>query len=157
AKAVRERVFRWFRVPHLTHRDQSAVPPVYGDMFSPRSSDPKPEWDLWVTPTQYARLEQWARGNFIIDAADKMPVAKSIDKMPLADQPHALDRAPLENILGGPFRPGIELTWTMRLKTMWQRPFRLNIEAEQTMPKLSWGQVLTPEVALGAHGPFSTS
>ena len=34
---------------------------------------------------------------------------------PLADQPRALDEANLESCLGGPFHPGIELTWTLRV------------------------------------------
>jgi hypothetical protein len=110
-----------------------------------------------VTPLQHARLEQWARGNFVVDASHKMPVAKSIDEIDLADQPHALDRAPLENILGGPFRPGIELTWTMRLKSMWRKPFRLNVVPETVAPRLRWGAVLTRKVALAPDGPFTAS
>jgi L-Lysine epsilon oxidase N-terminal/L-lysine epsilon oxidase C-terminal domain len=157
AKGVRESVFRRFRAPHPATRDASAIPPVYGDLFSPVSTDPRPEWDLSVMELQYSRLAQWAAGSFVVDAAHKMPLAKSIDEMDLADQPHALDRAPLENMLGGPFRPGIELTWTMRLKSMWRKPFRLNVLPENVTPRLRWGAVLTRETALAADGPFSAS
>jgi L-Lysine epsilon oxidase N-terminal/L-lysine epsilon oxidase C-terminal domain len=157
AKELRERIFGWFRNPRSTSRNASAIPPIYGDLFSPTSNDPQPQWDLAMTPLQYAALERWARGDFTVNPAHKMPVAGRIEEMNLADQPHALDRAPLENILGGPFRPGIELTWTMRLKSMWREPFRLKVVDENVMPRLRWGRVLTPRVALAANGPFSLS
>jgi hypothetical protein len=157
AKDVRERVFRRFRAPAPAARDAGAIPPVYGDLFSPAATDPRPEWDLSLTELQYSRLAQWAAGNFAVEAAHRMPVAKSLDQMDLAERPHALDRAPLENILGGPFRPGIELTWTMRVPSMWCKPFRLNVLAEGVASRLRWGAVLTREVALAPDGPFSAS
>jgi hypothetical protein len=157
AKDVRERVFRRFRAPAPSVRDAGAMPPVYGDLFSPAGTDPRPEWDLSVTELEYSRLTQWAAGNFVVEAAHRMPVAQSLDAMELADRPHALDRTPLENILGGPFRPGIELTWTMRLTSMWRKPFRLNVLPEGVAPRLRWGPVLAREIALAADGPFSAS
>jgi hypothetical protein len=156
AKDIRDRIFRRFRVPRPATREESAIPPLYGDLFSPSSTDPRPAWDLSVTQLQYAQLEQWARGHFVVEAAHKMPL-RSIDDIDLVDQPHALDRTPLENILGGPFRPGIELTWTMRLKSMWRKPFRLNVVPENVMPRLRWGAVLTPQIALAPDGPFAAS
>ena len=152
---LRERIFRWFRAPHLTAQDKTAIPPIYGDLFG--DFDREPGADLWVTPLQYARLERWSRGDFIIDPTHMAKPPLSIDAVSLTERPHALDRAHLENILGGPFHPGIELTWTMRLRSMWSEPFRLNVLPENVEPRLDWGPILTPEIALAPNGPFVAS
>jgi hypothetical protein len=150
----RENIFRWFRVSHPAKQDKSAIPPIYGDLFG--DFDNEPGAALAVTPLQYSNLERWSRGDFVIDQSHSSRPSESIDDLLLADRPHALDRAHLENILGGPFHPGIELTWTMRLRSMWRVPFRLNIVAENDEPRLDWGPTLTPEIALSPDGPFST-
>jgi hypothetical protein len=152
---VRERIFRWFRVPRPGNPDKPAIPPIYGDLFG--DFDTEPGADLSITQLQYSRLERWSRGDFVADPADHAKPPASIDDLPLAERPHALDRAHLENILGGPFHPGIELTWTMRLPSMWKKPFRLNVNAEGVHPRLDWGQQLTPQIALAPDGPFSAS
>jgi hypothetical protein len=155
SESLRAKIFRWFRVPHLAVRDAKAIPPIYGDLFG--DFDREAGADLWVTPLQYARLERWSRGDFVVDPAHKPAPPPSIDAVALAERPHSLDRSHLENILGGPFHPGIELTWTMRLQSMWSGPFRLNILPEDVEARLDWGPTLTPEIALAPDGPFSAS
>ncbi len=57
---------------------------------------------LTLTETQYFFLKQWAAGHF--DTAAPPPV----------DLPTALTAASVGNCVGGPFCPGIEVTWSTR-------------------------------------------
>ena len=75
----------------------------------------------------------------------------------VAQQPHALNRAALEECLGGPFHPGIELTWPMRRKSMWKEPFRLNVLPEGDSVRDDFGPILRPDVCLGPDGPLTAS
>ena len=43
--------------------------------------------------------------------------------------PHGLDRAPLENCVGGALGPGIEVSWQIRNSKLYTDPFRLNHKA----------------------------
>jgi hypothetical protein len=169
-RPVRERYFRWFRPP-LTPWDEGGpaelpaprpadIPPFYGDGFSEFRGTALA--DLWVTPTQYAWLERWAAGDF---ETGKPPEPRArIEDYPLPEQPRLLDRAPLEDCLGGPFHPGIELTWTLRVPSMWQPsksddpktlPYRLKIL--DGAPRDDYGPQLTGEMATGLGGPTDGS
>ncbi len=146
----------WFRDPADAWEKQQQVklPPFYGDAFGDFShlgAD-----DLAVTPTQFRWLQQWAAGDFDPNPAMRTRPAK-LDGYPLADQPRALDEANLESCLGGPFHPGIELTWPLRVASMWKAPFRLNLLAEGTQPKMDYGATLTPAEALGMGGVVQTT
>ncbi len=146
----------WFRDPAAAGGTQKPVqlPPFYGDAFGDYAQlgfD-----DLSVTPTQYHWLQQWAAGDFDPDPALRVRPATVAD-CPVADQPRALDEANLESCLGGPFHPGIELTWTLRVAAMWKGPFRLNQLAEGVAPKMDYGATLTPAEALGAGGVVQAS
>jgi L-lysine epsilon oxidase C-terminal domain len=59
--------------------------------------------------------------------------------------------------LGGPFHPGIELTWPLRVGSMWKEPFRLNLLPEGAEPRMDYGPSLTPEEALGPGGVVESS
>ena len=107
--------------------------------------------ELPLTPTQYERMKQWAAGDFDPDP-NLRAITKPLGEYPVGDQPRALDQANLEDCLGGPFHPGIELTWPMRVASMWKEPFRLNILPEGVEPKDDYGPILSPEVALGPGG-----
>src|SRR5207244_9536794 len=41
-----------------------------------------------------------------------------------------LDRAGVENCVGGPFFPGIEVSWLIRSRALFSEPLRLNIQRE---------------------------
>ncbi|WP_257454059.1 LodA/GoxA family CTQ-dependent oxidase [Archangium lipolyticum] len=151
----RQRLFRWFRDPDSTVEQQAYLPPFYGDAFGEFQG--VPGTGLSVTRTQYAMLRAWADGRFTHDPKERACPSASFEAIPLDDQPHALDRANLEDCLGGPFHPGIELTWTLRLPRMWRKPFRLNVLPEGLPVKMDYGEVLTPEVALGPGGPHEES
>ncbi len=171
ARAERERVFKMFRQPpapwdtpgrraHLPPPQPALLPPFYGDGFGEYEDLAIDE--LALTPTQYERLTRWAAGDFV-PGERRLPPAR-IEDLPLAEQPAALDRTPLEDCLGGPFHPGIELTWPMRVPRMWRPPqhagglrFRLHILPPGESPRDDFGPVLTPEVCLGPDGPLAAS
>ncbi len=152
SKYHRERVFKWFRNPESTEYTPEKVPPFYGDGFGDYSNIALD--DLPITVTQYNRLKQWSEGDFITG----MPrTSKPFEELSPLEQINALNQASLEDCLGGPFHPGIELTWTMRLKSMWEEPYRLKVLAEGEQIPLDFGDVLTPEIALADDGPFSVN
>ncbi len=150
-QALRTAYAGWFRDPGGTGGKRAAakLPPFYGDAFGdfPHLGMD----DLAVTATQYHWLQQWAAGDFDPDPSLRSRPA-TLAAYPVAQQPHALDEANLESCLGGPFHPGIELTWTLRVASMWKSPFRLNLLAEKAEPTMDYGVTLTPAEALGKGG-----
>ncbi len=104
-KKIRETVFQWFRDPNSQDFEPQKIPPFYGDGFG--------EYvglaivDMPVTETQYGRLKKWAEGKFTTGQLEKK---KTFEELSLEEQIDALNQAPLEECLGGPFHPGIELT-----------------------------------------------
>jgi hypothetical protein len=84
---------------------------------------------LTLTRTQYFLLKQWADGNFVSTNPN------SIRETP--DQ--ALDRAVLENCVGGAFCPGIEVGWIVRNWEIYVEPFRIKAKT-LTGPGLSLGE-----------------
>jgi hypothetical protein len=156
SKAERTALFNWFRDPADANLKQDPIklPPFYGDAFGDYENLGMD--DLAVTTTQYGWLKQWADGNFDPDPALKHRPAR-LENYPIAEQPRALDQANLESCLGGPFHPGIELTWPIRVSGMWKAPFRLNILPEGTMPKRNYGPILTPDVAMSPGGVVDAS
>lgn len=158
-RPFREAVFRLFRDPAAYVYSPAALPPSYGDgfdygfpPFAPSSFDASA--NLALTPTLYRLLKQWAAGEFVADWTD-FPVLPSFHRLNVADQPQALDRANLYDVLGGPFHPGIELTWIMRQPQLWKAAYRLNITPEGTRTRQDFGPELTPEVCLAGDGPLS--
>lgn len=151
AKPDRMKIFEWFRNPNYEELERAKIPPFYGDAFSEYMSSPKV--DLAVTKTQYQWLEQWANGNFTTDEPD---VWDSFDKLSPQKQTEALNIAPLEECLGGPFHPGIEITWPLRNLIMWEKPFRLKVLAEGES-KDDFGYSLEPQIAVGKGGPLDGS
>lgn len=145
SKPERERLFNWFRQPDAHEYQPEKIPPFYGDAAYEYRSIPKV--DLCVTSTQYYWLQQWAEGNFSLE---KPPTYQSLKDMPPPLQTKALNEAALEECLGGPFHPGIELTWPMRVASMWKRPFRLQILPEGVEPQDDFGSLLASEIALNS-------
>jgi hypothetical protein len=77
-----------------------------------------------------------------------------LEDLPLSEQPDALDRAVLDEALGGPFHPGCEMTWPMRQRLLYDAPFRFRRRVG-TDP--DWGPAMTSEIALADGGPLSAS
>src|SRR5205814_461693 len=73
-----------------------------------------------------ALLREWAAGNFINDWPGTEPTIAP-KRNPTPDD---LDRAAAENCVGGPFFPGIEVSWLIRVKELFSEPFRLRVPRE---------------------------
>ena len=171
ARRGREAVFELFRVPiepwdspgrraKLPEPQPALLTPFYGDGFGEYEDIAIDE--LALTRTQYGWLERWAAGDFVPGTRREPP--ERLEDLPVAEQPAALDRTPLDDCLGGPFHPGIELTWPMRVPRMWRPPaeadgllYRLHILPPGEAPRDDFGPVLTPEVCLGPDGPLVAS
>ena len=113
----RRRVFEMFRDPGAgPDLHEPVVPQIYGDAFGEGPEAPKDALTLLaVTATQYAHLQRWLAGNVVDDWPGAPPVPPAFATLTPAEQVAHLERAALADCLGGPFHPGIELTWTMRL------------------------------------------
>ena len=149
---LRRAVFHSFREPGAPRLQADAWPAVYGDavVLNPPITDPM-NW-MSITPLQYALLRQWADGDFRHVPAP--PPDLPFDQMKPAEQAQALDRAALEETTGGPFHPGAEFTWPMRVALMYEQhgqPFRLR---RRRGPEPDFGDVLTASSALAAGGPL---
>ncbi|MFC7632741.1 LodA/GoxA family CTQ-dependent oxidase [Paraburkholderia humisilvae] len=74
-----------------------------------------------VPDTQYFFLQQWADGYFV----DRHPDVNAAD---------ALTRAVLDNCVGAPLCPGIEMTWIARVLEVYTEPFRILNRFVETGP-----------------------
>lgn len=153
-KEARQRVFNWFRGPNIPKQEPVQIPPFYGDEFGDYSKTPLV--DLSLTKTQYGRLKKWAEGAFTTKG-DTPKTPTPFENLSLEEQLDALNQAPLEECLGGPFHPGIELTYSLRIAQMWEQPYRLNVLEEYSLPRLNFGPLLSSNRALAANGPFAAN
>lgn|GEM_PF-1082870 len=89
---------------------------------------------LAVTPTQYARLQRWTEGEYVDDwpagaNPQTPPSIPSLESLPIAQQPAALDRAGLDFCVGGSFHPGIEAGDIMARPSTYATPHRIDVLA----------------------------
>jgi hypothetical protein len=151
-RAWREAVVGLFRNPSLDGAiDRSKLPYLYGDAFGDKDEDARGL--LAVTETMYRHLVNWARGDFVNDWHGA-PSAPRFDDLSPAEQIEHLSRAPLYECLGGPFHPGIELTWIMRRASVWAGPYRLKVLDDDEPARQDFGRALTAEICLGDDGPL---
>jgi len=97
------------------------MPSAYGDYYgraNNRGGETDPSYLHSVSKLQYALLRAWQKGDFDEDWGP-LPVEPPIIT------PEALDRATLENGSGGAFFPGMEASWLLEKKVVWDKPFRL--------------------------------
>lgn len=158
AAAWRREVFELVMTPGRSGpADHKRLPQVFGDAYG---EDPKGfRWKLerlGITPTQYAHLERWRDGSFVSDWPGDPPRPPVFTALSPEEQIGHLQRAALHECLGGPFHPGIELTWIMRQPSMWKAPYRLNLIAENARTRQDFGAELTPEACLGPDGPLAS-
>jgi hypothetical protein len=152
SRNVREKVFEWFRDPCSSEYAPKKIPAFYGDGYG--EYERLAIVDLPITQIQYERLSKWATGAF---TKGELLKKKTFEELSLEEQIAALNQAPLEECLGGPFHPGIELTWPMRVKIMWAEPYRLKVVDKGEDTKLKFGPLLSPQIALSENGPLSKS
>jgi hypothetical protein len=122
-KPARKYVFDFLRPPDSApFTKYPQMPKLLGD--EPYPLDPSgvihQRVRLTVTPTQYAIMKQWAEGKFI-EPATFPPPSPSRHTF----TPEGLDKAALENCVGGALFPGIEVGWQIRFKSIFAEPFRI--------------------------------
>jgi hypothetical protein len=105
-------VIRAPSAPDATHTVERRLMMPYALGDNPYSNQAGASKFLTVTEVQYFLLSQWAAGRF---HAGTEPVAG----------PLALDRAVLDNCVGGAFFPGIETTWIVREPRIYAAPWRI--------------------------------
>lgn len=150
---LRNEVLQRFRNPAFLTMEDNKLPPYYGDGITLPAENPR-QW-MAVLPLQYEWLQQWAAGDFDADwPAGGLSFPTLLEDLPVEEQPAALDRAVLDECLGGPFHPGCEMTWPMRLPSLYEAPFRLR---RRSGPEPDWGDAMTSTIALGDGGPLSAS
>ncbi len=155
--AWRQSVLALFRDPgNVATFVEDRIPQIFGDAvdtLSVRPPDqPAPQALMSVTPTQFRHLQRWAAGNFTDDWAGP-PSAAAFDTLTPLEQVRHLERAALHDCLGGPFHPGIELTWVMRIPHLWKGAYRLKVLPGMGSARQDWGASLTPEMCICAGGP----
>lgn len=127
----REEIIKRMRDPNSTLVDWKGMPRGLGDDYASldevadkRRAAPLPSAFLSLTQVQYALLKAWRAGQFIGDwtfgELRYAPVP-----VPGAITPHGLDQAALENCVGAPCYPGIEVSWLIRRPELYAGAFRL--------------------------------
>lgn len=154
-KALRQSVLSQFRNPDFATYEPDKLPPCYGDNTNLPPTSPR-QFQA-VLANQYAWLQQWAEGDFVADLPSNLRLPQwpeNLSRLPISEQPEALNRASLDECLGGPFHPGCELTWPVRQETLYDAPFRI---ARRNGPEPDFGPVLTQSIALSGTGPLNGS
>jgi L-Lysine epsilon oxidase N-terminal/L-lysine epsilon oxidase C-terminal domain len=137
-------------------RDSFAAQPLpwnYGDAMNIPPAD-TPRQNAALTDTQLHMLQQWAYGDFEADydASAKQP--RTLDEVPVPEQPDMLDRASMEFCLADAFHPGCEMTWPMRSATLYMGPFRV-LHNKQGWVEPSFGAELIQDTLSLPNGPLA--
>ena len=154
-EGLRKALLSAFRDPSGQKVEAEKLPPMYGDGHGDFPNTPFQY--LSITHTQHEWLERWALGDFENDLTGFLSTPAILEDLPVAERTAALDRSALEQCLGGPFHPGIEITWIFRLANMWKAPFRLNIAPEGAPVIDDYGPILRPMLCVSPAGPLATS
>lgn len=148
-REYRRQIFNYFRSPDSESLNAQLWPWMYGDNMNVPVTTPNGY--LAVTATIYGYLQEWANGNFTEDWDPNAIEPTSIDEIDdPAAQAEMLTRAALWYCLGGPFHPGCEMTWPMRMQGMYTAPFRIR-RRSQNNPEPDYGEVLSPEGFQGSN------
>jgi len=165
-KSFREKLFSKFRNPYndspTAYLDERLkIPMMVGDGIN---YDGSPLQWFQFPKQQYEFLRAWSKGNFIDDFEDdKADNIKSVEHIDVELQPHALTEAALEPCSGGAFHPGVELTYYLRIPTMYARhydkkaePFRLAHKKRDNLVQ-DIGRLLTLDKAMEGDKDLGTA
>lgn len=150
---LRRQVLNSFRIPSGGDGNQLPWPWVYGDGMQVPAAN-SPQQNAAISPTQYHVLQRWVLGDFLPDWKQTPEAPRSLEDVPLAEQPAMLDRAALDHCLADAFHPGCEVTWPIRHLSMYSAPYRIRHRPAGT-PEPDYGKELTPEIALSPDGPLN--
>jgi L-Lysine epsilon oxidase N-terminal/L-lysine epsilon oxidase C-terminal domain len=142
-REYRRQIFNYFRSPTSPQIEPQRWPWMYGDNMAVPAKTANGY--LALTTTLYGYLQQWMEGNFVQDWKPDWYPPTALDA--IADpqqQADMLTRAALWYCLGGPFHPGCEMTWPMRLSAMYTGPFRIRRRSPNN-PEPDYGETLAPE------------
>jgi len=127
-RELRRVIANEFRVFAVDSWSPKPWPWVYGDAMNIPPA-PTPRQHAQLTDTQLRFLQQWADGDFESDYVPDPRPPRSIDEVPIPEQPAMLTKAALDFCLADAFHPGCEMTWPVRTPltmqtSMYMAPFR---------------------------------
>lgn len=164
-REFRDRIMQQFRnpAPNGQHLGKQLWPPFYGDaldsLTTPNAQNPDPSLSVptglaSLSPTQLGWLARWAEGNFTSDYDPNEKSRTKLSEYSDEEQPHALTEAALSYCLADAFHPGCELTWPMRIRSLYSSAYRI-LRRPALPPETDYGPVLTPAVAVSPIGPLN--
>lgn len=149
-RELRQTILNAFRTSNPPVNEPRLWPWEYGDAFDSALFQASPRTMLIPDPLQHLHLQRWVEGHFEADWDPDASTPRSLDDVPLAEQPAMLDRAALHFCLADAFHPGCELTWPMRHPSLYEQPFRIRPRAGE---EPTYGSTLTQAQALAPDGP----
>ena len=151
---LRRTIANQFRDPDSVGASNAVPWPwVYGDAMNIPPVD-SPRQNSTVSPTQLRFLGQWATGDCLDDYDPDREPPRTIDDVPVADQPATLDRAALDFCLADAFHPGCEMTWPVRTATMYMAPYRI-AHRDPNWIEPNFGAELNANVLSLPEGPLA--
>lgn len=128
AESARQAIFSRIRKPHeLANKKEQTeqanlfyMPQLSGDDGD--AEDSKPTTWLTVLVSQYQKLQRWAEGDF---TTGTKPTPAPVALLSPGLQAYGLERAALEPCVGGPFYPGIEMTYIAAESKTYKSAFRI--------------------------------
>ncbi|CAL2076773.1 LodA/GoxA family CTQ-dependent oxidase [Tenacibaculum sp. 190524A05c] len=134
-------------------------PWLYGDAISIPSTGSVRQ-HATLSELQLEFLDQWVTGDFDADYMDTEGCPfheqqKTIDDLPIHEQPDMLTKAAMDFCLADAFHPGCEMTWPMRSSGMYMAPFRVK-HAKATPPvnNVYYGPTMNSDTLTLAKGPI---
>jgi hypothetical protein len=134
-------------------------PWLYGDAIS-IPSEGSVRQHATLSNLQLSFLDQWVKGDFDADYVDMtgcphVTVPKTLDQLPISEQPDMMTRAAMEFCLADAFHPGCEMTWPMRTAGMYMAPFRLLHAPKTPLVNSSYyGPTMSSDTFTLAKGPL---
>jgi len=109
-----------------------------------------------LSKLQLTFLDQWVEGDFEADFKGfDHHKPKTIDDLPVSEQPDMLTKAAMDFCLADAFHPGCEMTWPMRTSGMYMAPFRLKHAPKEPKTDYNYyGSTLDMGVLSMAAGPL---
>jgi hypothetical protein len=160
---MRRAVFNRIRDPNSNELNRKNMPRGLGDDYTTldnfetdpaNSPPPSPRAFLSLTKVQYALLKAWAVGRFKEDWTFGDVRFAPIPQPTGLVTPHGLDLAALENCVGGPFYPGIEVSWLIRQSELYAGAFRLKEPGFTIGPLTFAAGFFSQQMALPWHADF---
>lgn len=116
----------WKNEEFKREENPALMPLLWGTAGKPKQNQQLgnhfPNQFLSLTGIQLKHLKEWADGNFVVGEL-KDPV--SLEKLPVTEQPRALDVSALQPTIGGGFHPGIEFPYLIIYREFFAEAFRV--------------------------------